>query len=101
MAARTLSYNRTYVTGDARHLYVIVHILLMCTHTCELEMHSCLSRAATGHTNGCRPRSHQWLQAPVSPSGDGWFGHYGMGHWWEVGTEPDYGCGWVDAQPIA
>jgi len=22
-------------------------------------------------------------QAPVNPSGDGWFGHYGMGHWWE------------------
>ena len=20
-----------------------------------------------------------WSQAPVSPSGDGWFGHYGMG----------------------
>jgi len=20
---------------------------------------------------------------PVSPSGDGWFGHYAMGHWWE------------------
>jgi hypothetical protein len=22
-------------------------------------------------------------KAPISPSGDGWFGHYGMGHWWE------------------
>jgi len=22
-------------------------------------------------------------KAPVAPSGDGWFGHYGMGHWWE------------------
>jgi len=22
-------------------------------------------------------------QPPCSPSGDGWFGHYGMGHWWE------------------
>jgi hypothetical protein len=24
-----------------------------------------------------------YSQSPVSPSGDGWFGHYGMGHWWE------------------
>merc|ERR1711998_31827 len=24
-----------------------------------------------------------YSKAPVSPSGDGWFGHYGMGHWWE------------------
>jgi hypothetical protein len=24
-----------------------------------------------------------WTKPPVSPSGDGWFGHYGMGHWWE------------------
>jgi len=22
-------------------------------------------------------------QPPCAPSGDGWFGHYGMGHWWE------------------
>jgi hypothetical protein len=30
---------------------------------------------------------------PVSPSGDGWFGHYGMGHWWEClgyGTPRQY-----------
>ena len=24
-----------------------------------------------------------YSQPPVAPSGDGWFGHYGMGHWWE------------------
>lgn len=24
-----------------------------------------------------------YSQPPVNPSGDGWFGHYGMGHWWE------------------
>ena len=24
-----------------------------------------------------------YSQPPVDPSGDGWFGHYGMGHWWE------------------
>ncbi|CAK9037134.1 unnamed protein product [Durusdinium trenchii] len=24
-----------------------------------------------------------WSAAPVSPSGDGWFGHYGMGHWFD------------------
>lgn len=24
-----------------------------------------------------------YSKAPVRPSGDGWFGHYGMGHWWE------------------
>jgi len=24
-----------------------------------------------------------YSQPPVRPSGDGWFGHYGMGHWWE------------------
>ena len=24
-----------------------------------------------------------YTKAPVDPSGDGWFGHYGMGHWWE------------------
>ena len=24
-----------------------------------------------------------YSQPPVEPSGDGWFGHYGMGHWWE------------------
>eukprot|EP00434_Breviolum_minutum_P011292 symbB.v1.2.009964.t1/scaffold623.1/size335370/7 len=24
-----------------------------------------------------------WSAAPVSPSGDGWFGHYGMGHWYD------------------
>jgi len=31
-------------------------------------------------------------QPPVNPSGDGWFGHYGMGHWWEClgyGTDAD------------
>ena len=29
---------------------------------------------------------------PCTPSGDGWFGHYGMGHWWECigyGTPPN------------
>jgi len=24
-----------------------------------------------------------YSKSPVRPSGDGWFGHYGMGHWWE------------------
>lgn len=24
-----------------------------------------------------------YSQPPVEPSGDGWFGHYAMGHWWE------------------
>jgi len=24
-----------------------------------------------------------WSAPPVSPSGDGWFGHYGMGHWFD------------------
>jgi len=24
-----------------------------------------------------------WTKAPIHPSGDGWFGHYAMGHWWE------------------
>lgn len=24
-----------------------------------------------------------YSKAPVTPSGDGWFGHYAMGHWWE------------------
>jgi hypothetical protein len=24
-----------------------------------------------------------YSQPPVTPSGDGWFGHYAMGHWWE------------------
>ena len=24
-----------------------------------------------------------YTQPPVDPSGDGWFGHYAMGHWWE------------------
>jgi len=24
-----------------------------------------------------------WSAPPVSPSGDGWFGHYSMGHWFE------------------
>jgi len=24
-----------------------------------------------------------WSKEPCHPSGDGWFGHYGMGHWWE------------------
>jgi hypothetical protein len=24
-----------------------------------------------------------WTKPPARPSGDGWFGHYGMGHWWE------------------
>lgn len=24
-----------------------------------------------------------WTKPPVGPSGDGWFGHYAMGHWWE------------------
>jgi len=24
-----------------------------------------------------------WTKPPIHPSGDGWFGHYGMGHWWE------------------
>jgi len=24
-----------------------------------------------------------YSQPPCTPSGDGWFGHYGMGHWWE------------------
>jgi len=26
---------------------------------------------------------HDWTAPPISPTGDGWFGHYGMGHWWE------------------
>ena len=26
---------------------------------------------------------HDYSQPPVAPSGDGWFGHYAMGHWWE------------------
>ena len=24
-----------------------------------------------------------YTKDPVNPSGDGWFGHYAMGHWWE------------------
>ncbi len=24
-----------------------------------------------------------WTKPPIHPSGDGWFGHYAMGHWWE------------------
>lgn len=24
-----------------------------------------------------------WSAPPVQPSGDGWFGHYGMGHWFD------------------
>ena len=35
-----------------------------------------------------------YSQPPVDPSGDGWFGHYGMGHWWEClgyGTPSSHG----------
>ncbi len=34
-----------------------------------------------------------YSQPPCKPSGDGWFGHYGMGHWWECigyGTPSTY-----------
>ena len=34
-----------------------------------------------------------WSQPPCYPSGDGWFGHYAMGHWWEClgyGTPHSY-----------
>lgn len=34
-----------------------------------------------------------YSQPPVEPSGDGWFGHYAMGHWWECigyGTPEHY-----------
>mmetsp|Transcript_46587 Transcript_46587/g.64752 ORF Transcript_46587/g.64752 Transcript_46587/m.64752 type:complete len:463 (+) Transcript_46587:105-1493(+) len=31
----------------------------------------------------CEQMETDWTKAPVDPSGDGWFGHYGFGHWWE------------------
>ena len=30
-----------------------------------------------------REMEYDYSQAPVAPSGDGWFGHYSFGHWWE------------------
>eukprot|EP01062_Namystynia_karyoxenos_P014420 TRINITY_DN15196_c0_g1_i2.p1 TRINITY_DN15196_c0_g1~~TRINITY_DN15196_c0_g1_i2.p1 ORF type:complete len:530 (+),score=232.36 TRINITY_DN15196_c0_g1_i2:82-1590(+) len=30
-----------------------------------------------------REAERDWSAPPVSPCGDGWFGHYGMGHWFD------------------
>eukprot|EP00754_Rhynchopus_humris_P036465 Rhum_TRINITY_DN18595_c0_g1::Rhum_TRINITY_DN18595_c0_g1_i1::g.167777::m.167777 len=38
-----------------------------------------------------------WTAPPVSPQGDGWFGNYAMGHWFEcIG----YGTGRAESEPI-
>jgi len=31
----------------------------------------------------CAQMEADYTAPPVDPSGDGWFGHYAMGHWWE------------------
>lgn len=45
----------------------------------EHMLHSLLTFEGLPQTV-CADMETDWTKAPVKPSGDGWFGHYGFGH---------------------